>query len=234
MNIDKIRAEVTSKFENAFMCEKIKEDGYSSFSYPKLVKMMKFDTVRHKVAGFGQIMSMRTKGPFGMRLLTMSFMPYEGGSVPYLLIDMMTVGKKITVFVEYYDCTADKSSKEELVRIKEKYDNLQEYDEKPKWYVPMRTPYSLIKCGQTVDSKSFYNMIIDSVDAYISTVKASGKSADNIPGLSAFRDRMINEGNPSSSILEKVFGKEGAEEFFKECVMPIRDFDSQIKFTNKE
>ena len=221
MNIDKIRAEVTSRFENAFMCEKIKEDGYSSFSYPKLVKMMKFDTIRHKVAGFGHIMSMRTKGPFEMRLLTMSFMPYEGGSIPYLLIDMMTVGKKITVFVEYYDCTADKSSKEELVRIKERYDNLQEYDEKPKWYVPMRTPYSLIKCGQTVDSESFYNMIIDSVDAYISTVKASGKSADNIPGLSMFRDRMINEGNPSSSILEKVFGKEGSGKEWDEFILSL-------------
>lgn len=222
MDIDKIRAEVAGKFVNEFTCEKIKEDEYSLFSYPKLIKMMKFDTIRHRVEGFGQIMSMRTKGPFGMRLLTMSFMPYEGGNVPYLLIDMMTVGKKITVFVEYYDCTEEKAPKDELLRIKERYDILTEYDEKPKWYVPMRTPYSLIKYGVKEEEKSFYDMICDSVDAYIKEVKASGLSDTNIPGLLAFRDRMINEGNPSSSILEKVFGKEGAEKFFKECVMPLK------------
>lgn len=31
MDIDKIRAEVTSKFENAFMCEKIKEGAEEFF-----------------------------------------------------------------------------------------------------------------------------------------------------------------------------------------------------------
>ena len=33
---------------------------------------------------------------------------------------------------------------------------------------------------------------------------------------------MINEGNPSSDILKKVFGEEGAADFFRKCVMPDR------------
>lgn len=71
---------------------------------------------------------MRTKGPFGMELLPLSFTPSEGGNVPFLLIDIMTVGKKRTVFVEYYDCTASGDSEQvALEEIKKKYDHLTEY-----------------------------------------------------------------------------------------------------------
>ena len=52
-------------------------------------------------------------------------------------------------------------------------------------------------------------------------------------GLSAFRDRMINEGNPSSSVLEKVFGKEGAADFFRSCVMPMDDTGIDMNLLNK-
>jgi hypothetical protein len=32
---------------------------------------------------------------------------------------------------------------------------------------------------------------------------------------------MITDGNPSSSTMEKLLGKDGAEKFFREVVMPI-------------
>ena len=54
------------------------------------------------------------------------------------------------------------------------------------------------------------------IRGYISTWKKNKKKRDN-------GDRMINEGNPSSSVLEKVFGKEGAADFFRSCVMPMDD-----------
>ena len=56
--------------------------------------------------------------------------------------------------------------------------------------------------------------------AYKKAAFSAEKHAANLDGLLAFRTRMINEGNPSSATLKKVFGEKGAEEFFVRCVMP--------------
>ena len=68
---------------------------------------------------------------------------------------------------------------------------------------------------------TMHNMIIESIKAYSLEISKAEASIDNLKGLSSFRGRMISEGNPSSSVLEKVFGKDGAADFFRSCVMPM-------------
>ena len=223
MKLSEIRKQVTAIFLDGKEYTKVKEDGYTNFSYPKFPKLMKFNTERYKVPGFGSFMTMHTKTAFGMELLTTSFMPGEGVSVPYCLIDIMTVGKKRTVFVEYYDCRAEKLEMKRLEEVGRRFEGLTEYTEKPKWYVGERTPYSLIKCGDRSDELKLLDMIINSVEEYRKESDNAGINGANIEGLKKFRYRMINEGNPSSSVLEKVFGKEGAKKFFITCVMPLGD-----------
>ena len=200
----------------------IPEDGYSRFSYPKVIKMMKFDVTRHRISGFGSMMTMRTDTIFGMQLLTMSFMPFEGNSVPYLLIDIMKMRKKRLIFVEYYDCTASAAKQELLEKVCAKYADIPDHTEKPAWYIGERTDYSLIKSLAPDSSVSLSAIAADSIRAYKKSAFSADRSEANIPGLLTFRDRMINEGNPSSDILKKVFGEEGAADFFRECVMPDR------------
>ncbi|MCR5374611.1 MAG: hypothetical protein K6E39_04470 [Lachnospiraceae bacterium] len=43
----------------------VKEDRYTNFSYPRFPKLMKFNTERYKVPGFGSFMTMHTKTVFG-------------------------------------------------------------------------------------------------------------------------------------------------------------------------
>lgn len=64
-------------------------------------------------------------------------------------------------------------------------------------------------------------MVLASVRAYSKEIEQAGTDPSNRKGLEAFRERMINEGNPSSTTLEKVFGKDGARDFFVKCVMPM-------------
>ncbi len=199
----------------------IPEDGYSRFSYPKLIKLMKFDVKRYRISGFGNMMTMRTDGPFGMQLLTMSFMPFEGNSVPYLLTDIMKMGKKRLIFVEYYDCTAEKPDQPLLEKICGKYAGVPDYAEKPAWYIGERTGYSLIKSLEADSSVRLSAIAADSIRAYRKAAFSAEKSESNLAGLMEFRERMINEGNPSSDILKKVFGEKGAADFFRDCVMPV-------------
>ncbi|MBR4795502.1 MAG: hypothetical protein IK050_03580, partial [Lachnospiraceae bacterium] len=116
---------------------------------------------------------------------------------------------------------AEKPEMNRLTEVANRFANLTEYTEKPKWYVGERTPYSLIKCGDKSDELKLLDMIVNSVEEYRKEADNAGINEANIEGLKKFRYRMINEGNPSSSVLEKVFGKEGAKKFFTTCVMPV-------------
>ena len=220
MDISDLREKITNTFLKNKNFEEIPKDNYTDFSYPGwLLKIMKFNTQRYKVSNFGHFMSMETKSFFGMQLLTISFMPGEGVSVPYLLIDIMIVGKKRIAFIEYYDCTAEHPDMKNLEKVSQIYKNLPNYKEKPNWYISERTKYSLIK--NELNDENLKNMVIDSVKAYNNELLEASIDEKNLERLSFFRERMINEGNPSSSILERVFGKEGARNFFIKCVMPM-------------
>lgn len=216
-----IRDKAESIFTKGMNAIPVPKDEYSSFSYPKIIKLMDFEVQRYRIPDFGQIMTMLTTTPFGMQLLTCSFMPFEGVSVPYLLIDIMNMKKKQAVFIEYYDCTANKPEQPILQYVYDKHHRLDDYPEKPAWYVSERTPYSLIKTTAP-GTGEMRRLAADSVKAYRKAVLAANKDAGNIPGLIYFRNRMLIEGNPSSAVLKRVFGEQGAERFFINCVMPDR------------
>ena len=218
MDLLSLREQMTSAFLEGRDSVRVPEDEYTDFRYPRILPMMRFHVERYKVPGFGSFMTMHTKTAFGMQLLTTSFMAGESGFTPYCLIDIMTMGKKRTVFVEYYGCGSS-SSVPALESVYDQYSYLPDYAEKPHWYVGERAPYSLIKCGSAVDDPVLESMVLESVKAY--RTDSSSCDVSNMTGLTSFRERMVNEGNPSSSVLEKVFGKEGAREFFVKCVMPV-------------
>ena len=221
MDLNTIKSDITNTFFTDFTAYALPQDNYTDFAYPKFIKLMKFHTDRFEVTEFGSFMTMHTKTAFGMELLTASFTPGKGRTVPYLLIDIMTMGKKRTVFVEYYDCTKSCPEMPSLSKVHDSFNYLSDYIEKPHWYIGDRAPYSLIKCGSKADESALHDMIIESIKAYSLEISKAEASIDNLKGLSSFRDRMISEGNPSSSVLEKVFGKDGAADFFRSCVMPM-------------
>ncbi len=189
--------------------------------YPKLIPMMHFETKSVKT-GFGTLFMMKTKAMGGaMNLLTLSFTPSEGNDIPYLLIDTMSMKKKALSYVEYYDCTGKELSFSSLDALREKYSSVPDYAEKEAWYVKERMPASLIKGGEGADEDILFEMTKESIDAYLSYSEKAEKDPGNLKGLEAFRNRMINEGNPSQGTMEKVLGKEGYLKFYKECIMPM-------------
>ena len=197
------------------------EELYREMKYPKLLPMMRFETKRYR-ADPGSIFEMKTRAMGGaMELLTLSFTPDTGKDLPFLLIDTMSMKKKALAYVEYYDCTGKKLRFSELDRIKEKYSYLPDYAEKDAWYISERMPASLIKGGEGADENALFEMVRESIDEYFELSMKAGTDENNLKGLSLLRDRMINEGNPSSGTMEKVLGKDGYIRFYKTCVMPL-------------
>ena len=218
----KIRDGATRLFTSGQISAEITPEKYRRFTYPRLIPMMDFEVKQYRVNGFGGFMTMLTDTVFGMQLLTCAFMPYDGAKVPFLLIDIMLMKNKRIVFTEYYDTTSEKAEQPLLKKVYDKYKSLEDYHEKPAWYIRERAEYSLIKSLDPAgDRHELSRLVADSVRAYKKSAAEADKDINELEGLIAFRERMIKEGNPSSATLKKVFGEKGAADFFKNCVMPL-------------
>ena len=183
--------------------------------------MMRFRLEQYEVQGLGNLCVLRTKAMLGlMKLVTVVVTPSSGKNVPFLLIDTMDMGKKHLCYVEYYDCTADGADKDLLLAASAPYADVADYAEKPAWYVSERMAGSLIKTG---DRARLIQMAADALAAYREQAAAAPVKPENLPGLKAFQQRMVKEGNPSTAALTRTLGKEGAETFFQTVVMPVQE-----------
>lgn len=196
------------------------EDCYTNMKYPKLLSVMRFRVDRFAVPGFGHVMIMHTATKMGMELITMSFMPSELVDLPYLLIDAMSMKKKRCVFVEYYGCGMEELADDALKDVYDDYCGLPDYEEKENWYIKERTPYSLIKTGEIDELVS---MAVDSVKAYLGSVRNTRFIPEYNDKLKAFRQRMIVLGNPSSKTLNMLLKEEGARTFMETVIMPLEE-----------
>ncbi|MDO5520439.1 MAG: hypothetical protein Q4G58_08105 [bacterium] len=199
---------------------------YAYVQYPKVIALMRFQVRQYKAEGFGNVMVMNTKAVGGMmELATIVFTPTEGVTMPVLLLDSMLMPKKkqAICFAEYYDCTRNGvTDTKDFDQVALKYKMYPDYKEDPAWYLSMRTPYSIIKSDLSSQQGHGISQIMkDTVTAYTMTAKRALKGQEDFVKLRQFQQRMINEGNPSTSTLEKVLGKKGAAKFFETVVMPI-------------
>ena len=181
--------------------------------------MMRFHLEQYAVEGLGNLCVLKTRAMLGlMNLLTVVVTPSSGKNVPFLLIDTMDMGKKHLCYVEYYDCTAGGADKDKLLAASAPYGDVADYAEKPAWYVHERMAGSLIKTGEKARLEQ---MALDALKAYAQQAAAAPVKPENLEGLKAFQQRMVREGNPSTAVLTKTLGKEGAETFFRTVVMPV-------------
>lgn len=175
----------------------------------------------YEVNDFGYIMIMKTRMSKLMSLVTISFTPKEGKNVPFLLIDTMSMGKKRLAYVEFYN-TSTRDDFPLLSSLNEKYVNIVDYKEKDAWYVNERMACSLIKEGSSKNEFDLKMMIIDALNRYKEVIDNASNDAESITNLKKFQEKMITLGNPSSSTLNKILGKEEAINFFKNIIMPIK------------
>jgi len=191
--------------------------------WPRHIGLMKLEAHRYDVQDYGNLLTLNTNAMGLMKLATIVLTPNQGLDVPLLLIDVMKMGKKRVVFVEYYNLCACQS--DILVEdLHQKYKYLADYKEKDHWYVKEREPYSLIKTCS--DDRIVQGILKDEADAYgqwcLQAMQTGNKHQEqNIKQLKLFQHRMIQEGNPSQKTLERVLGKEKAELFFRHCIMPV-------------
>ena len=218
MGFDDLKNEIEKMFPNAKKDDDLGK--YAVLKYPKYFSMMKMRVFRYDLPDYGSIMVMNTSMMGLMKLNTLSFTPNEGKDVPFLLIDTMSMMKKRLAYVEFYNTT--EKDFPSLYALKKKYQDISDYQEKPAWYVKERMEGSLIKCRIKKDEEGLMDMVLYALSLYKNEIDKADVDIDNVKRLSSFSDRMIKEGNPSSSTLQKVLGREQAEDFFRKIVMRLK------------
>lgn len=201
--------------------EKVDIKEFKTLKYPKLISFIKMKVEKYKVPNYGYIMIMNTSCMGMMKLLTISFTPSTGINVPFLLIDTMSLSKKRLAYFELYDTTNKNNDFSTLRFLKDDYSNIEDYQEKQAWYVEKRMLGSLIKISNKKDEEKLVNMLEDALKRYKDVIDNEIQDLTNIERLKEFSSQMKTLGNPSSKTLNMVLGKEKAQQFFDEIVMPI-------------
>lgn len=204
-----------------FSLNKVDIKEYSFLKYPSFIPLLKMNVNLYEVNDFGYIMIMKTRMTKLMSLVTISFTPKEGKNVPFLLVDTMSMGKKRLAYVEFYN-TSTRDDFPSLSSLSEKYVNILDHKEKDAWYVNKRMEGSLIKEGSSKNEYDLKMMIIDALNRYKEVIDNASIDVESIANLKKFQEKMISLGNPSSSTLNKILGKEEAINFFENIIMPIK------------
>lgn len=220
-----LKLEILNKVKSKFKLQSFQIRDLDSFSYPKYIKILKFNVEQYKVENLGNMCILEGKSILGLYFFTVVFTPQGSFDIPFVIIDFIQMRNKLTVFVEFYN---NHIKNKDYIKIldnklsdkKEKYQSIEDYMENPKWYTPLRDKYSPLKKGSKENKEVLINMVLDYLDEYINfvdSVKKEYSDEKNIE-LEKFIDDLIVKGNPSSKILKKALGEDGYNKFCREII----------------
>lgn len=223
-DIKELKDNIIDKIKNPFQIKQMHIDFKEQFYYPKYIHFLKFNIEQYNIDGLGNMAILNGRAWGVMKLITVVFTPNYSKDIPFVIIDFIKVGSKITVFVEFYlehmirrDDARDFESK--LKYLSSKYNNIENYIEEPNWYTYIRSKYSPLKKGRKKDESILCEMVLEYLEIYLDCVcncKLANSNANK--HLEELIDDLIYKGNPSTSILEKSLGKEETERLFKEVI----------------
>lgn len=219
MTTDRIESVIKELMNNYYRPEPMQADEFSAFHWPKLIPLMRFQTERFEIPGLGRAALVKSKAMGAVHMLTLMVSPSEGVSVPLLKVEAMETKGKSTVFIEYYDCTANGTDLSGFEAVSEKYSSLVDYPEKAAWYIDKRSKGSVSKFALENEAEQLVGLVRDSVDAYMKASQAADADSENRKGLADFCERVINEGMPLYESFSKILGKSKADTFFRETIL---------------
>lgn len=218
--IAEIKSLLISQTEKIFKAENKPLGKYAAVKWPALIPLVRYETEYSRLDGFGARTLLNGKIFGGIRSLSCTLTPFEGASIPLVLIDVMEVQEKCTVFIEYFDKTAQGADMSVFEKLKGKYSDLEDYPASPTWYSAEQSNCSLIKIAPSQSVKRLVEMVADLLKAYLELAEKSEKSADNIKGIVEFSEKMGEQGTSAMEVLKKRLGAENTKEYYCTVFIP--------------
>lgn len=224
-NTENLKSRIKNIISTSFSLYKNDIGKYNYFSWPKLLKIIKFYEEQYTVNNLCNLSVLEGTSKIGMNIVTAVFTPSKNRDIPLLIIDKVKMKDKFTVFIEFY--TFHMKNEENIAVINNKldemalkYKDVENYTEKDNWYVKYRNDKSPLKCGTSISENTLDNMILDYLNMYLHFCATAKNTFTDAPNekLQTFINDMTTKGNPSTSILNKALGKDSAAEFSKDIV----------------
>lgn len=229
--LDILKADILSKVSHKFSVEKYEIGPYKSFTFPKYLPMMIYKVNQYKVNNMGNLSVLECRTRPLIKILTAVITPDLSTNIPFVIIDFIKIKNKVTILFEFFDEHTNEDQyiaefREKMVSVKNKYNYLTEYVEKPQWYSRKRASYSVLKCGKKDELQNIQELIKEVLYEFVIFVEKADKPTNCIAGkviVDIFREELINKGNPGSTPISKALGKHKGREFFEEVIFYLDD-----------
>lgn len=194
------------------------ENNIGEFKFLK-APFMKFDIESYDAESLGHVSLMSMNAFFGlMKMDTIIINPMDK-DLPLLSYDRVYVMGKDTLIIELYNTMTSDCDLSRLAEVAAAADKYPQNDLGEHWYDNIKLAESIsLKAGK--DFTSVFDRVAENtVRAYLSTdasvdfdkAKKKSKSCDYVEGL-------LENGGPSTSVFQKLFGKEKTAKLFREVL----------------
>ena len=196
----------------------LKENDIGEFKFLK-APLMKFDIESYDAEGLGHGSLMSMNAFFGLMKMDTIIINPKTKDLPLLSYDRVYVMGKDTLIVELYDTRANSVSLPALAEVAREAEKLPQHDLGEHWYDNIKLPESIsLKAGKDFETK-FDKVAGDVMDAYLATAadtefdrtEKESKTVGYVEGL-------LENGGPSTSIFQKLFGKEKTARLFRKVL----------------
>lgn len=212
------RAVVDSLISRINKAYNLKENDIGEFKFLK-VPFMKFDIEAYEAEGLGHVSLMSMNAFFGLMKMDTIIINPKKKDLPLLSYDRVYVMGKDTLIVELYDTRVNAASLGRLTDVAREADKLPQNDVGEHWYDNIKLPESIsLKAGKDFESK-FDKVAKDAIDAYL-TMPADAEFDPKIKDekTSAYVEGLLENGGPSTSVFQKLFGKEKTARLFRKVL----------------
>ena len=199
----------------------IKEQDAGEYKNIKLSALLKFDIRQFEVNEFGNICIM--KYDIGiMKMLTVVLTP-KLKDLPLLSLDLMIIGGKRKIYIEFYDLTDNMDDEytkwlEKYKAIIGRYENIPSFSPSDNWYANLLSAktYKEFKKDSDEEVMKLYEEILRE---YIAQIKDyplmdSEVKTAKLKRIKEYSDRLIDEGGPATNVFKKKIGPDKTRDFF--------------------
>ena len=209
---------VLNELQDNFKVTKLDTGEYGKM---KLFGLVKFHVEQYQIEELGNLSIMRVNMGL-MQMATVVITPSDK-NLPLLSADYMYIMSNRKCYLEFYDVVKEKDEPyvqllNELSKIKNKYEHLENIETTPAWYQHLLT-VTTYKTGKNNADADLEKMLMDNLHVYIEHSK-------KLPVLSReqkkekqditleYTDGLIEKGGISTDVFKKALGEEKTKKFF--------------------
>lgn len=178
--------------------------------------LYRFDCEAYEIENVGNLFFITMKAMFGLMKMETTVLTPLHKDLSFSNFDIVNAAGNDTYLFEMYRSSIKETDLSAFESIREKYQDLSDYETSPRWYDEFKLGPSMAKKGKKISERAD-RMFEDLFDQYLIYLR---EAAECDPELKAaevrkYVDRLIEEGGVAVDGMNKIIGKEKTAELIR-------------------